>query len=120
MKQTLIIFIALYFTMPLLAQDYTVIRKTYTVLPAQSIELNGGIRSQFGGKSRTTLPIELPQSTLEWYYSFTTSAVPGAATKLQLAAQLAAKLDPTGFASIAVDLLTVPEGVAKADIFLLD
>ena len=47
--------------------------KDTIIVQQRSYYLNGGARAAFGGKSRATLKIDLPQNTKRWYYSFTTS-----------------------------------------------
>lgn len=87
----------------------------------RSIYLNGGLRASFGGKSRTYIKIDLPPNTVEWYYSFTTTEGPDATQNLELAVQLSSYLvDPSGMTSTIASSIDVPEGVASADIYLLD
>lgn len=53
--------------------------------------------SGFGGKSRTSIKIDLPPNTMEWYYSFTTTEVENGTANLNLAMQLSRMLvDPSG------------------------
>ncbi len=103
------------------AQEYEIVRETKKLVDSRDIYLNGGMRSQFGGKSRTYIKIDLPPNTVQWYYSFTTTEGQSGTGNLNLAVQLTGMLaDPSGIASSAVSAIDVPEGVATADIYLID
>lgn len=102
-------------------QDFEVIREAQTVIEERHIYLNGGMRSEFGGKSRTYIKFDLPPNTLYWYYSFTTTEGENGGGNLNLAIQLGASLvDPSGIVSTAASSIEVPQGVATADIYLID
>ena len=103
------------------AQEYEVIRETKKIIDSRDIYLNGGARSQFGGKSRTYFQVDLPPNTVQWYYSFTTTEGQSGTNNINLAVQLAGMLsDPTGLTSSTLSAIKVPEGVATADVYLLD
>ncbi len=53
-------------------QGYKVVRKIKTILPEQSCYLNGGIRSNVGGKSRVFYQVDIPENAIGWVYAFTT------------------------------------------------
>ncbi|MBW2937537.1 hypothetical protein KXJ69_05435 [Aureisphaera sp. CAU 1614] len=104
-----------------LSQEYETIKETKKIIDSRDIYLNGGLRSQFGGKSRTTIKIDLPPNTVEWYYSFTTSQGKKGTANLNLAFQLTGMLaDPSGISSNTLSAIKVPEGDASVDIYLMD
>jgi|TARA_R110002012_G_scaffold321121_3_gene547641 hypothetical protein len=95
--------------------------ETKKLIENRSIYLNGGLNANFGGKSRTVLKIDLPPNTVEWYYSFSTTKGESGTQNLNLAIQLAALMaDSSGLTSGILSSIKVPEGVASADIYLLD
>lgn len=95
--------------------------ETKKLITNRSIYLNGGLNANFGGKSRTVLKIDLPPNTVEWYYSFSTTKGESGTQNLNLAIQLAALMaDSSGLTSGILSSIKVPEGVASADIYLLD
>ncbi len=96
-------------------------RKAVSVVSQRSIYLNGGVNASFGGKSRTTIPITLPENTVSWYYSFSTTPGQSGAQNLNLLAQLAAlAIDPTGLTSDIVSLIKIPSGSAIIEAYLMD
>ncbi|MBK5214539.1 MAG: tetratricopeptide repeat protein [Flavobacteriaceae bacterium] len=102
-------------------QEFEIVRETKKLIDSRNIYLNGGMRAEFGGKSRTSIKFDLPPNTVEWYYSFTTTKGESGNGNLNLAIQLSRMLlDPSGLTSIATSRVKIPEGVAAADIFLLD
>lgn len=102
-------------------QEFEIVRETKKLIDSRDIYLNGGMRAEFGGKSRISIKIDLPPNTVEWYYSFTTTEGENGTANLNLAMQLSRMLvDPSGLSSIATSRIKVPEGAAAADIYLLD
>jgi hypothetical protein len=92
-----------------------------TLIQQRTIYLNGGARAAFGGKSRTTIKVDLPEKTKSWYYSFSTAPGESGAANLDLGLQLAAlSIDPSGVTSGALSQLTVPKGASTIDVYLLD
>lgn len=103
------------------SQEYEIIRETKQIVDSRDIYLNGGTRAQFGGKSRTYIKFDLPKNTIQWYYSFTTTKGKSGTGNLNLAVQLTGMMaDPSGITSSAMSQIKVPEGVATADIYLID
>lgn len=95
--------------------------KVVPLFTKQSFYLNGGFRSDFGGKSRVVYQVDLPPNTVEWYYAVSTyPSNQGSQNVIALLEQITKLLDPTGVASIALNLITVPSGVNDCDIYLLD
>jgi tetratricopeptide (TPR) repeat protein len=102
-------------------QEYEIVRETKKIIDSRDIYLNGGTRAQFGGKSRTYIKVDLPQNTVQWYYSFTTTQGQSGTSNLNLAVQLTSMLsDPTGLTSSTLSAIKVPEGVATTDVYLFD
>lgn len=95
-------------------------RELVQVMSQQSFVLNGGLKASFDGKSRTYYPIKLPENTVEWYYSFTTTSIGGNQNNLELLTQLSNLIDPSGITSIAVTSILTPTGIAACDIYLMD
>lgn len=92
-----------------------------TLVPQRSIYLNGGIRASLGGKSRVTVPIDLPNNTVEWYYSFTTSPGESGTKVLNLALQLSSLLvDQSGTTASLLKQVEIPMGSNSVDIYLVD
>lgn len=103
------------------AQEIEIIRETKQLVDNRDLYINGGARAQFGGKSRTYIKVDLPENTIQWYYSFSTSKGKSGTNNLNLAIQLAGILaDPSGITSKTVSAIDVPEGVASADVYLID
>lgn len=73
MKQLYTLLLLLFFFGTSQAQTIVRERKPVQVYSPQTFYLNGGNRATFGGKSRVWYNIQLPENTVEWYYSFTTT-----------------------------------------------
>ncbi|MFB0926279.1 MAG: hypothetical protein QMB65_13510, partial [Vicingaceae bacterium] len=96
-------------------------RSTKTIVQERSIYLNGGTRASVGGKSRVVIPFDLPQNTVEWYYSFSTSEGTSGTKKLNLAIQLSTLLvDQTGTTANLMNQVKVPSGSSGIDVYLLN
>lgn len=95
-------------------------RKVVEIMPSQTFYLNGGNRATFGGKSRVWYNIQLPENTVEWYYSFTTTKGQNPTASIQLISQLTRMVDPTGFSAIATNAILTPSGAAVCDLYLMD
>lgn len=46
-------------------QEFEIVRETKKLIDSRDIYLNGGMRAEFGGKSRTSIKIDLPPNTVE-------------------------------------------------------
>lgn len=102
-------------------QTYTTVLKPQSVVSERLISLNGGLRASAGGKSRTTIQVNLPQGTTEWYYSFSTNPAGSGTKNLQLLMQVtAAVADPTKLSSFALSNIEIPSGSKTVDVYLLD
>lgn len=127
MKKTTFISVLLMYGYTLLGQTPKIIHKTTTLVEQRNIKLNGGGRAAFGGKSRTFIEVDLPKNTLEWYYSYTTSANENEISNLNLAVQLTSMLFPItailGSSGITQQLLSnikIPTGSHVLDVYLID
>lgn len=117
----LLVLFLLIFQTVVKAQVTEKVRDTKKIISKRDLYINGGLRSGFGGKSRTYIKIDLPPNTIEWYYSFSTTLEKSNTKTLNLGIQLAKILtDPTGITSNIASAIDVPKGVASADIYLLD
>lgn len=86
----------------------------------QTFYLNGGARASMGGKSRTWFNISLPQNTVEWYYSFSTTKGESSTATIGLLSQLTKLYDPTGMTAIATNAIFTPTGAGVCDIYLMN
>jgi hypothetical protein len=102
--------------------QYTKTEKTTkTLVQQRSIYLNGGARATVGGKSRVVIPFDLPQNTVEWYYSFSTNAGTSGTKNLNLAVQLSTLLvDQSGTTASLMNQVKVPSGSSSIDVYLLN
>ncbi len=116
----ILIFI-LSFSISSYAQSYKNITEAVTLVEQRSIYLNGGVRAEtVGGKSRITIPVDLPKNTSKWFYSFSTIEGKSGVKNLNLAIQLSSLLiDQSGSTAKILSEVEIPEGSASADIYLL-
>jgi len=105
-------------------------RKTGTRYQAVTLQtpihyfVNSGRNAMFqGGKSRIALPINLPENTVAWYYSFAATrnqeAVEATKANMKLFGELSKLIDETGTLSFGINALTQPPGADYCDIYLL-
>ncbi|MEM9388834.1 MAG: hypothetical protein AAGA02_00085 [Bacteroidota bacterium] len=99
--------------------------KVEVVQKAQKFYINSGSHATFkGGKSRTTLPINLPANTVKWYYEFSASRneneVDNVSNALDLAGELSVLLDQSGILQLGINMLNQPPGSDYCDIYLID
>lgn len=91
------------------------------IIQERAIYLNGGARASVGGKSRATIKVDLPANTKTWYYSFTTKPGESGISNLNLAIQLGTlAMDPMGLTKTALEKISVPNGSASIDVYVLD
>ncbi|PKG41766.1 hypothetical protein [Psychroflexus sp. MES1-P1E] len=81
--------------------------------------LHSGVNSLIGGVSRVALPINLPENTVEWYYSFSTTAGSSRSSTLNLAVQVAAYASTGPMGSTIAKGLKVPPGNGEVDVSLI-
>jgi len=99
--------------------------KVEVVQKAQKFYLNSGSHATFkGGKSRTTIPINLPDNTVKWYYEFSASRneseVDNVNKALDLAGELSSLLDQSGILQLGINMLNQPPGSDYCDVYLID
>jgi tetratricopeptide (TPR) repeat protein len=95
---------------------YTVV----TISPSQSFYLDSRIVSSLSGRSRVTIPINLPEGTVRWYYSFAAMESKNEPLEwISLAGQLTKLYDRTGIASEAINRLVKPTGTVSCDVFVI-
>jgi hypothetical protein len=112
-----IVLLLLFFAFSANSQVSTIEYNTHVVQQAQNIYLNSATR--IGGKTRSTVTVDLPPNTVEWYYSFTTSENPPQRNVLNLASQLTSTFTGSKLIGEAVKDLFAPTGSAVCDIYLL-
>jgi len=102
-------------------QTYSTIYEAQMVISQRLISLNGGLRSQVDGKSRTIIPVNLPKGTVSWYYTFCTGSAGSGVKNLQLLMQISALIaDPTKVTGFALSNIKIPSGSHTIDVYLLD
>ena len=110
-----------------IVQERYLVKKEYkpvTIIEPSKYYVNSGSNATFlGGKSRISLLVQLPQNTVEWYYTFTASRdeelINKARSSSNLTGQLTRLIDPSGILNIGVNLLTPTPGADYCDIYLL-
>jgi hypothetical protein len=125
MKKCVFLLIGIFVSLSLSAQtSYKIVQKVKSIHLPQNFYLNGGTRAMLDGTSRTSIPVELPPNTVEWYYTFSTTSdansVKTQQTQLNLLSQLAKYLDPTGISGVAVGAIFTPSGSEACDVYLFD
>ncbi len=95
--------------------------RTNVVSEERVVVLNGKLRDAVaGGQSRIAIPIDLPNGTIEWYYSFTTTEGKQGTKNLNLAIQLSSLvLDPSGVSAKILSRLEVPGGTNAINVYVL-
>ncbi|MNU87943.1 hypothetical protein D3C71_777420 [compost metagenome] len=102
-------------------QIYSTNYELKTVIQQRNIYLNGGARASIGGKSRTIIPVKLPEGTKSWYYSFSTSEGVNGTQNLNLLIQLSSMLvDPSSFSRVLLSSIELPKGSSSIDVYTLD
>lgn len=99
--------------------------KVEVVQKPQKFYINSGSHATFkGGKSRTTIPINLPDNTVKWYYEFSASRneseVDNVSKTLDLAGELSSLLDQSGILQLGLSMLNQPPGSDYCDVYLID
>lgn len=111
------VFASLHSQIPAQDTAYSVV----TISPAQSFYLDSRIMSNLNGRSRLVLPVNLPEGTVRWYYSFAATESKNESLEwVGLAGQLTKLIDKTGIASEVINRLVKPTGTSACDIFMLD
>lgn len=93
--------------------------KAVPVITQQTFYLNGGIRSQFGGQSRTIYQINLPVNTMAWFYTLTTQPEQSNnSLPLNLVSQLSQLLTGSNLLSSLATEIVTPQGSGACDTYL--
>lgn len=102
------------------AQTYSTKYNVVKLQETQDFYLNSGGR--LGGKQRTTFKIDLPQNTIMWYYSFTTTPNENQIQSTNLFDQLSKIVSSPAIqiGKIATETLFRPTGSGVIDIYLTD
>ena len=112
------------FTAAIFAQPnrtYDTAFSVVTLTPPQSFYLDSRLVSQINGRSRLTLPVQLPTGTIRWYYSFASLESKNEPMEwVSLAAQLTKLVDKTGISAAFISRVVNPTGTASCDIYILD
>lgn len=107
------------FTLSLILISFTVFSQTYKAITLNETTkvLHSGALSMAGATSRVIIPVSLPNNTVEWYYSYTTSANNSSTQTLNFAMEIGAKIvgGPIGGAAKAI---SIPEGSGEVDIWV--
>lgn len=113
------ILLSLFLIVPTLgiAQVKNTIKKIIPLIEQRQIFLNSATR--LNGKTRVDIKIDLPANTVEWYYTFTTTPSMST-TSLNLFSQLSKIYDITGTSAAVINALSVPDGFAPIDVFLMN
>jgi hypothetical protein len=91
-----------------------------TISPSQSFYLDSRMVSSLSGRSRVTIPINLPEGTVRWYYTFAAMESKNEPLEwVSLAGQLTKLYDRTGIASEAINRLVKPTGTVSCDVFVI-
>ena len=103
------------------SRPYDTTFSVVTLTPPQSFYLDSRIVSQINGRSRLTLPVQLPPGTIRWYYSFAAMESKNEPMEwVSLAAQLTKLVDKTGISATFISRFVQPTGTAACDIYVLD
>lgn len=94
-------------------------------LPIQNIYLNSTSNAFWkNGNTKSIIPVDLPEGTVEWYYEFTSSRskelIQANVEKFQLAAELSSLIDKSGLLSASINVFTTPPGNDVCDIYLFE
>jgi uncharacterized membrane protein len=94
-------------------------------LPIQNIYLNSTSNEYWkGGNTKSIIPIELPEGTVEWYYEYTSSRskelVQANVQKFSVATQLTSLIDKTGLLNATANMFTSPPGNDVCDVYLFE
>ena len=104
-----------------IAQHIDYIKEPIEIISSRSIFLNSGAWSTtMGGASRSFIKVDLPDNTIKWYYSFSTSPKKNSLQQLDLMSQLLTLSEKTQLKEDIQTTLEVPSGTCGIDIYLLD
>ena len=116
MKKRLILLLLIIYNITF-SQTQSKTKKVVQLIESQDIYINSA--TNIGGKTRTYYKIDLPDNTIEWYYSFTTTANPNN-SGMKLLQQVSSLISANPLVNIAVSSISVESGVYPIDIFLFN
>ncbi len=103
------------------SRSYDTTFSVVTLSAPQSFYLDSRIVSQINGRSRLTIPVQLPEGAIRWYYSFVALESKNEPMEwVGLAAQLTKLVDKTGISAAFISRFVNPTGTAACDIYVLD
>lgn len=80
--------------------------------------------TNIGGKTRITIPVNLPQNTVSWYYIISAyrdeSKIKEIQNKFNLFGELTRLVDKTGVLSVSINALSTPPGEDYCDVYLIN
>ena len=122
------IFVVLVYSFGCLTASFSQHNRTFdtafsvvTLSAPQSFYLDSRIVSQINGRSRLTIPVQLPEGAIRWYYSFAAMESKNEPMEwVGLAAQLTKLVDKTGITAAFISRFVSPTGTAACDIYVLD
>ncbi|WP_367769423.1 DUF1036 domain-containing protein [Flavobacterium sp. WC2421] len=94
-------------------------------LPIQNLYLNSTSNAYWkGGNSKSIIPVELPEGTVEWYYEYTSSRnkelVQSNVQQFSLAKQLTSLIDTSGLLNASINMFSSPPGNDVCDVYLFE
>lgn len=97
------------------------VQEVVTLSDERTFYLNGGVRSVAGGYAKAVIPVDLPDNTVSWLYSFSTAAGTSGIKNLNLALQVGSLLlDPSVTMARIISAVKVPTGSSAIHVYLLD
>ena len=99
--------------------------KVVNVASKQEFYVNSGSNALLkGGKSRVTIPINLPKNTVKWYYQVSSfrdkTIIEKVSNQMNLVSDLSKLFDSSGSIETSLKLLSNPPGANYCDIYLID
>jgi hypothetical protein len=96
-----------------------------SIVPISDFYINSASNATFlGGKSRISIPVQLPRNTIEWFYQFSAArdkdAIDHTKQVFNLVGDLTKVIDETGALNFGIDKLTQPPGADFCDVYLMD
>lgn len=133
MKQFIMLAFLYFIVHPAISQQISFVPTAVTI-KTTTVKLNGTLNASLGGIGKTTIEINLPANTKEWYYSFTTrhdkAAENSTAQAIGLTAKIAGLLASaytggssavfTGLTESSIKSLAIPGGTIPINAYALD
>lgn len=90
-----------------------------SIMQNENYQLNGGMRASIGGRSRTVIPIQIPQGCIQIVYSVVAQRTSDATQDINLALQLTDLLGSYASVLSAAGHVRLPRGTETVDAFIL-